>query len=349
MAAAVSLAVPSTGLCAQTGEAVSPVATSPSRNDVAPLFASTEPLIITVQVDLRTLVRDKDEQKEDHRATLTYLDEAGATVSTPLKLRTRGNYRLKHCRFPPIRFDFPKDNVGGTVFAGQNKIKVVTHCDKNTDYEQNLLHEYAAYRVYNLLSDLSFRVRLARITYQDTEGNEDTITRYAFFIEHIDDLAARVGMIPTDTLNVHPAHTDFQHTGVLDVFQYFIGNTDWSTYARHNIELLRSPQQTLFAVPYDFDWAGIVDARYAKPNPRLGIRSVRDRLYRGFCRPPEYVDSALEPFRQQRDAIYAVIDSLPDLEPKRLERTRKFFDDFYKTIDDPGDLEREFLKKCRTQ
>lgn len=350
LAAAAGLAAPSVfELAAQNVDMQSSATTTATRREPPPLFVSSEPLVLTVEVDLPTLVKDKDEQKEDHPATLTYLDDAGATVSTSVKLRTRGNYRLKHCKFPPIRFDFPKERVDGTVFAGQNKLKLVTHCQSGADYEQNLLHEHAAYQIYNLLSDLSLRVRLARITYRDTSGKDEPITRYAFFIEDVDDLAERAGMVFTDTLNVHPAHTDFQSTGVLDVFQYLIGNTDWSTYARHNIELLRNNDGVLFAVPYDFDWSGLVDAPYARPNPQLKIRSVRERLYRGFCRPPEYVDRAVQPFRERREAIYAVFDGVPDLDPKRLQRTREYLDDFYKTIDNPKDLEREFVKKCRTQ
>lgn len=318
----------------------------------APLFASREPLVITLDVEIPALLDDKDdkdEQKADHRANLTYVDGAGAPVAMRLKLRTRGNYRLKHCKFPPLRFDFPKDSVGGTVFAGQNKLKVVTHCQTGQEYEQYVLHEHAIYRIYNILSELSLRVRLARITYQDTSGKEKPITRYAFFIEDIDDLAARAGMAVTDTMNVHPASTELRHTGVLDVFQYLIGNTDWSTYARHNIDLLRADDGTLFALPYDFDWTGLVNARYARPDPQLGIRSVRERLYRGFCRPPQYVEAALQPFREQREAIYAVFDSLPDLDPKRLERTREYLDDFYEMLDDPKAVDREFVKQCRTQ
>jgi len=349
-AAATGLAAPGVfGLAAQGAGTPSSESAATAGQATPPLFASSKPLILTVDVDLPALLKDKGDEKEEHPATVSYLDDAGATVSTPVDLRTRGNFRLKHCKFPPIRFDFPKSMVGGTVFAGQNKLKLVTHCQSNANYEQNLLHEHAAYRIYNLVSDLSLRVRLAHITYRDTSGKEDPITRYAFFIEDVDDLAERAGMVYTDTLNVHPAHTEFKHTGVLDVFEYLIGNTDWSTYARHNIDLLRNSEGVLFAVPFDFDWSGLVDASYARPNPQLSIKTVRERLYRGFCRPPEYVDLALQPFREQRNAIYAVFDSIPDIDPKRLKKTREYIDDFYKTIDNPKDLDREFVKKCRMQ
>jgi hypothetical protein len=344
-ATAVALAVilvPATALEAQ----------EPTRPEVgapAPLFSSSEPLVITLEADFQALGKDRGDDRVEHAATLTYLDASGAPVSVPVDLRTRGNFRLKPstCRFPPIRFDFLKKAMAGTVFEGQDKLKVVTHCQDRDSYEQYGLHEHIIYRIYNLVTDLSLRVRLARFTYVDTSGKDDPFTRYGFFIEDIDALAERAWMKATDTLNVHPATTEYRLTGVMDVFQYLIGNTDWSTYAQHNIKLLRDQHGRLHPVPYDFDWSGLMSTPYAKPNPRLDINTVRQRIYRGFCRPPEQFEIAFTPFREQRDAIYAIYDSVPDLEPKQLKRTIEYIDEFYEILDDPKKIDREFLKKCR--
>lgn len=345
-AAAVALVAP---LASAAGAQQAPAPPALNVGPPAPLFASSEPLTITLEADFRTLVKDRGEDKVEHPGKLTYLDANGAPVTVPVDLRTRGNFRLKPstCRFPPIRLDFPKKQMVGTIFEGQDKVKLVTHCQDRDSYEQYTVHEHFIYRIYNLVSPLSLRVRLARLTYVDTSGEDDPFTRYGFMIEHIDALAERAWMKVTDTLNVHPATTDYRLTGVMDVFQYMIGNTDWSTYAQHNIELLRDQQGKLYAVPYDFDWSGLISTPYAKPNPRLDIRTVRQRVYRGFCRPPEQFELAFGPFREQRDAIYALYDELPDLEPKQLKRVIEYIDEFYETLDDPKKVEREFVEKCR--
>ena len=64
----------------------------------------------------------------------------------------------------------------------------------------------------------------------------------------------------------------------MSVFQYMVGNTDWSMVRFHNVEVSRTPRGVYVPVPYDFDWTGLVSTRYARPNEGLGIRSVRQRF-----------------------------------------------------------------------
>ena len=89
-----------------------------------------------------------------------------------------------------MRVDVSRTCVGGTVFDGQNGIKLVSHCRDRDDDEQDVLKEY---RTFNLLTDESFRVRLARITYVDGEDDDDPVVRYAFFIEEAEAMAERLG------------------------------------------------------------------------------------------------------------------------------------------------------------
>ena len=64
-----------------------------------------------------------------------------------------------------------------------------------------------------------------------------------------------------------------------------IGNTDWNLDKSHNIELIRPASGGApIPVPYDFDWSGLIAPPYARPNQMLGIGSVKQRLFRGFCR-----------------------------------------------------------------
>ena len=312
----------------------------------AALFQDEAPLRLTLKTDLRALFRDRDAEREDHPATLTYVTPAGDTTSVPVALRTRGIFRLQRCAFPPLRLDLPRRRLDGTPFAGEDKLKLVTHCRDQRSFEQNLLQEYALYRVFNAVTHRGFRARLARVTYVDSV-RADTITRYAVLLESAQALARRLGTEIVDAPNVYEFLIDDAHMTEVAVFQYLIGNTDWSVWGPHNITIVRDTVGRLYAIPYDFDFAGVIAAPYAVPAPQLPIRSVRERLYRGFCQPDSLLATVLARFRAVKDSIYAAYRAVPDLQPGDLRRALGYFDEFYRTIDDPGAVRREFVRGCR--
>lgn len=323
---------------------------APPSSPVTPtrLFQDTAPLALWLETDLRALLRDRGEEREEHPAAMRYV-AAGDSGSMAVELRTRGIFRLKHCAFPPLRLDLPRSRVAGTPFAGQDKLKLVTHCRSDRSYERNLLREYALYRVFNALTDSSFRVRLARVTYVDTT-RADTLTRYGFLIEPDAELARRLGAEILEIGNIHDLLTNAPYMTLVAVFQYLIGNTDWSVWGRHNIVILRDtgPAQELLAVPYDFDFSGAVGARYATPPPQLPIRSVRERLYRGYCQPDSVLMDVLARFRAAKDSVYAAVRAVPDLPEGDVRGLLGYFDDFFRAIDDPRTVRREFVRPCRT-
>src|SRR5436309_5540003 len=249
------------------------------------LFLDHAPLTLQLETDLRALFRDRGEKKKDHPATLRY-GTARDTGSLNVKLRTRGIFRLARCGFPPIRLDLPSHKLEDTPFAGQDKLKLVTHCQSGQSYERNLLREYALYRVFNALTDTSFRVRLAHVTYRDSL-RPDTVRRYGFLIESDGALARRAGAEVLTQGQILDVQTDPSYMTLVAVFQYLIGNTDWSVWGRHNTVILDDTvhHSKVIAVPYDYDFSGAVDAAYATPPPQLPIHSVRERLYRGYCQP----------------------------------------------------------------
>ncbi len=335
---------------------------SPEAAAAAPLFASHDLLEFTIEAPFKEIFKERGQESEYHPAVLRYEDETGAPVSIDFKVKTRGKFRLKKstCNFPPIRLNFPKKAVGNTIFAEQDGMKLVTHCqNKRDEYEQYVLMEYLVYRTYNLLTDLSLRVRLAKITYIDTEENDDPITKHAFLIEHDDMLAARSRWehlevpygIPQDFM-------DPEQISVVDVFNYMIGNTDFSAFMPppdddeccHNVKLYGTMAGPVLPVPYDFDFSGIVDARYAKPAESLRLRNVRQRLFRGLCQAGrETVDRAVAIFQEKKDDIYALYQEQEGLDEKRREKAIEYLDDFYKVVDDPKKVTREFVEDCRTR
>jgi hypothetical protein len=206
----------------------------------------------------------------------------------------------------------------------------------------------------NLFTPLSFRARLARVTYVDTSGEDDAFTRYAIFLEDNDAMALRNGGRKLDwdiQRQLHPAQIDKEQAVLVEVFQYMIGNTDWSGVHMHNMELLRLPSNVLVTVPFDFDMAGIVDARYSVPDESLPIRSVRQRLFRGFCpeqlnRPRETYEAVFQTFRERKEEVYDLWRNQADLEENRLEDTLEWLDEFYEVLEDPDEIQDEIFERC---
>ena len=312
-----------------------------------PLFQTPEPLVLELRTDLRALFRDRTEKRVEYPGTLRFSGGAD-TGSVKVELRTRGIFRLKLCPFPPIRIDLPAKKVEHTSFAGQDKLKLVTHCRGDRYSERNLLKEYALYRVFNAVTDSSFRVRLAHITYVDTT-RADTVTRYGFFIESDQALAQRLSTVVLEVDKVHDATTNPSYITLVAVFQYLIGNTDWSVWGRHNIAILRDTlgSRGLLAVPYDFDFSGAINAPYAVPAEQLPIKSVRERWYRGFCQPDTVLSGAIARFRAAKDSIYAAVRAVPALPDGDIKNLLGYFDGFFRDLDDRGTLQRDLGRHCR--
>lgn len=320
------------------------------------LFDSDQPLRLRLEVDLRTLLNDRDSVKAtDHEASLRYQVGDAAPVSLDAKLKTRGHWRRqkRNCDFPPLQLNVPRSKVGETLFANQNKLKLVTPCLPNRkEYEEYILREFLVYKVYNLLTPLSLRVRLATTTYVDSKGRQDSLTKSTFLIEDAEQMAARNG----DTLmEVHGARFDDMDSlqlGLVGVFLYMIGATDWSLRGLHNIELVREQREQRpvhYAVAYDFDFTGIVNTAYAGPDPRLRLRSARDRLYRGRCLTEEHWNAVLATFRERKAAIYALYENVPGLSSRYVQDTHGYLDEFYRVIDDPKKVSSELIRRCRQE
>ncbi|MBS1240650.1 MAG: hypothetical protein H6R40_77 [Gemmatimonadetes bacterium] len=314
------------------------------------LFSSVEPITIKLVADLKQTFRDRDTTKQEWTpAQLSWTgDDSGTTA---VEITTRGHFRLKSgtCTFPGLRVRFQKDSIKGTIWQGQGSIKLGAHCRSgNERYHQIPLQEILAYRTYNLLTDSSFRVRPVKATYVDTGDQNKTVEAPAFFLEDEPDLGGRMGLKELEQIGATFNDVDQPMLAIMSVFLYMIGNTDWSLPFLHNIRLFQGDMAYYLAVPYDFDWSGIVDAPYAKPDYRLNIRSVRDRLWRGPCFSQEQLGTALALFKAKKDDIYKLYQGMDGLDPKLLKNSIDYLDEFYKLIDDARAVDREMRKPCTT-
>ena len=336
------------GLSGARGQA--PAATVPDSVKAVKFFQSESPIAVTLTTNIKRLRGDrpdKDGNPPWRSATLAYTGDEGS-VTVPVRVRTRGIWRLKNCEFPPVRFNFSNSATKKTIFHGLDKPKLVSYCRDDDTYEDYMLQEFQLYRIYHVLTPASHAVRLLRVTYVDSASGKKQTTRYAFVEEDPAAMAERLHGRLLKLTGAKPDDLDPLHDATVGVFQYMIGNTDFALGALHNAELFATANGEYWPIVYDFDFSGAVNARYATVDPRLRIRHVRDRLYRGSACPSTSYPKVFELFNAKKDAIYALYrDSIGKLmHPGDVDETLHYFDDFYKTINDPKSARDEIEDSC---
>jgi hypothetical protein len=323
----------------------------------AKLFSSMDTLDVTLSAPWRSLQKDEDNQ-DPYPAKIQYQDTAGNTMSLDLTVERRGLTRQKMCSFPPIKLRFEKETVKGTLFRGQKSLKMVTHCKNSIRYDQLYILEMLAYRMYNLLTDYSFRVRPLQVTYMDSEERESEGTRFAFLIEDDSDVAKRNDLKKVELASIPPQRLDPDQAALLGLFQYMIGNTDWASLRGpdpaeccHNVKLIGpnplEPRDYIIPLPYDFDSAGLIDAKYAAPYSGLPIKSVTERLYRGFCIHNTFLEDARQLMLGQQAAILALVDNEGRLTSRSKKKATRYLDDYFEIANDPDEFNRKIIQQCR--
>lgn len=312
------------------------------------LFRSEVPFDITLTLNIKQIKKDKQPNSSWRTATISYTDSAGKKVEVPLRVKTRGIWRLKHCDFPPLRLKFGSKAADGTEFANLDEPKLVGYCRNSTQYEQYNLQEAQLYRVYRQITDLSHKVRVLRIAYADSATGQVETTRYGFIIEDPAQMAARAGGKIMDRKGATADDLSPSHTAEAYTFLYFIANTDVSFNGLHNGEIVSLENGAYAPVAYDFDFAGIINAHYAAPDPSLPISNVRIRLFRGYCAHEAAYPAVFETFRTKRPAIEALYaDTIGKLiAPGAVKSSLGYIADFYKEIRTDDAAKKGFLRDC---
>lgn len=320
------------------------------------LFSQDSELQLTIEGPITTLARNAARVTGPVPAVLTAVDGA-QQQAFQIQLSPRGFTRRTggYCRFPPLRIDFDHAAVHGTIFAGQNKLKLVTRCQSDT----LIALEYTAYRLYNELTPLSFRVRPAHVTYRNQSVPLNEQTQFNFLIEDVDDLASRNHLTAIDVgaREAQPSQLDGEQAALVSLFQFMIGDLDWElvrgpegTDCCHNGKLLASSasaRTALMPVPYDFDFSGFVNAPYATPPPNVHVANVRTRYYRGYCSLNAHMPAVLERFRAHRAALYAIIDGETRIPDARRQAAHRYLDSFFEIIDNPTAFSAQVTEHCR--
>ena len=315
--------------------------------EALPLFSSAEPFALTLATDFKALNKDRDpESKKRFPGELRIPGEDGKETAIEVQLSARGHVRrmARTCDFVPLRVEFSKGSTKGTLFAKQSALKLVVQCVKGSDFEQYLLREDLAYRAFNVLTQRSLRTRLAKVTYVDRATGQSSGTRYAMFIEDESDVAKRMEGRIIELPRLLFKDVDSDTLMPMMMFEYMIGNTDFSIYALHNVRLVQRPDKSIHPIPYDFDFSGLVHPPYAAPARGLNLTSVRDRFYRGPCRPQELIDPYVANFVAKRDILRALPDTIPGLDKSSREDARSYLDEFFSSIKTTKGVRKLFVE-----
>ena len=319
------------------------------------LFASEQMLTISLTAPWRDIV-SRNQTQPEYPGELVYTDERGESHRLPLTIERRGITRLRICAFPPIKLRFDKEAVKDSMFRGQKSIKMVTHCDKGERWNQYYVKEMLAYRMYNLMTDKSFRVRPLSVTYIDSSKNSADGPRFAFLVEDDSDVARRNDLEKMVLEEITPVQLKPLDASRFMLFQLMIGNVDWSALGSageedccHNAKLLGlDPNNDLYLIPYDFDSSGLVDASYAAPNEGLPIGRVTQRLYRGYCVHNSTLEAARQEFLDKEQQIRALAANEGRLNSGSLKTLNRYLDGFFKLIKDDRAVAKKIIAQCRT-
>jgi hypothetical protein len=314
------------------------------------LYETDEVLPLTIHGPLAKLARSA-EDADDVPGHIELED--GTTI--PMTFTKFGISRLRECGVPSLTITLEPDLVRGTVFEGQRKLWLVTPCQHHGTYDKYTMLEYLIYRSFAEIAEPALHARLVSLRYHDTRRRSKDQTEYAFILEDIGHAAARSGMTWLDIPAGDPASFDRAQLATMCLFQFMVGNTDWSAMAGppdtrccHNVALFGSDDaSSVAAVPHDFDRAGLVNTPYAVPDSRFNIRKVTDRLYRGFCFHNAELAAAIEIFNDRRPEIEALFNRAELPYPEARRYALEYLDDFYETINNPKNLKKKILNRCR--
>ena len=314
------------------------------------LFQSEKPLKLTIKLHVEKVVNDV-KLREERDAELSSLNSNGKFTTYNIKVKVRGKNRTnkKICSFPPLKLNFKKKETKNSVFEGQDKLKLVTHCKNQKNFKEYIFKEYLVYKLYQKITSNSFNARLCEITYIDTGKNNERFTQNGFLIEEIGDVAKRNELkVFKDSLR-NQESLNKTNVDRLVFFQYLIGNVDWSIPKRHNVKIMKDEKNNLpFAIPYDFDYSGFVNTSYSSPPEGFNISSVKIRVFRGLCRRNNY-DGTIAFYKKIKPELYDTVNEATYIELKSRENLIKYFDSFYDILDNPKAVFKKIIKTCRAK
>lgn len=315
------------------------------------LFEDRSILDIKIETNIEKLYRHV-EDPENQKATLTFFLNDSVKMIKLIDIRVRGHARKELCNVPPLRIDFDRSDFLNDWLGAITSLKLVNTCSDGAEYNSYLHKEYIMLEIYRLLTDVSYRVRLLNLNIIDSKNIADDISAYAFFLENDKKLASRTKLKETEleettvgdlvrTFYMNAGEETVYNVALLSIYQYMMGNTDWNITGLHNVKLFDRPKSQ-YLVPYDFDYSGFVNAKYAVPSKSVPIKNIRVRYYQGPCCDPAIFEMALNHILSKKESIYQTIYLYPYIKKKEKEKMIAYLDGFFEEVSDKANFVNKF-------
>ncbi len=310
-----------------------------SESQLPPLFTKlyqSDSLDLIIETDVQSILNNKHSEENHYQsATVTAVNNGIEILSGQMEVRPRGKTRKARCNFPPLMLKLRDSKCEEFSLSPSGNIKIVSYCKDSLEYDQWLIKEFLCYKYFNLLSDYSFNVKFANITYKDALGNFPEVRKNGFIIEPFEELSARVSCAMLDD-EQSVKRIDKERYKLLTMFQYLIGNTDWNLSRRHNIRLLECDKNVgPIPIPYDFDYSGFVNAGYARPHDLLPIESVTERLFQWRGAVDEDFTNILTEFLEKKSQFIDLHNNLEYLTSIQKEQMELYVDEFFELTSTP--------------
>lgn len=313
---------------------------------IIPVFEEEEILTLRLRYSIKDIKKEtNDSTYIDSGLDYQMKDESWQTL--PVKLRARGNNRLKNCYFPPLKVKLKKTDAKHTIFKGHSSLKLVLPCLLESDKNDNIVKEYLAYKLFEIISPYHFRTRLLDIQIEDVKGDKSKMYDLkGILIEDDKKVAKRFDGKIYDR-DMHPLNQEPIASIRNAFFQFMIGNTDFSTAYQHNMKVIYI-NKAMVPVPYDFDMAGLVNTSYAASS--IAVNSVTERKYRGFVRDKEQFEQVRREFIDNKDKLISVMDKNASYfdQPEEFNIAKDYILSFFDILVNNKKFKNEILEQART-
>ena len=322
---------------------------SPGSLNNTPLFNAKEPIALKLQYSIKEL-KKKTNDSTYMRAIL--IPDQNGSDSIPIKIRARGKFRRDNCYFIPLKVKISKKASRNTLFEGNRKFKLVLPCLMQKNKNDYVVKEYLAYSIFELISPYHFKTVLTHIAFVEEKGSR-TIKHNlkGILIEDSDQVEKRYQGREMEK-KVHPLYQDAVNAIRNNLFQFMIGNTDYSTRGGHNEKLFYLDNKYI-SLPYDFDLSGLVNPDYAYASDfkhaSNSIPDLTSRVYQGYQRERPLIEQVRKEFLLIKDQV---LEKLLELEPEFEEKQQfkaalQFLNSFYSIIENDSRFEYRIVNKAK--
>ena len=294
---------------------------------------STDGIVnLTIETNLDSLMLNK-KKIVYQPATVRIQSTSHLEMVHEVKVSARGRSRRKYCDFPPLKLKFSKKGLADLgLNTSYKSIKLVTHCMEGAKAQNNVIEEYLAYKLYNELTDNSFKVQLVHINYIDSNTG-DTSEKFGILIENTDEMSERLGGEEDETMGLPVEAYDKDQLNKFAVFQYMIGNEDWRLNFLRNAKLVKLPSGKILPIPYDFDASGLVNADYAKPDRDLRLKTVLQRQFMGDFASKKERTAIVDFFLGKKEALMQTIEACEQLDVAGKATATAYLNSFFEILE----------------